>query len=97
MIYTDINEMKYLCQPPMNTSSSLTAANLWLANALVSQGFDYSFFEPTNPQIENYMYDAVNWSGGIAGWQYAESNIVDLDIFDLDIIYNANMSYSLIN
>ncbi len=96
MIYTNLNTIFYLSNPELNTSSTITAAPLWLSHYVYDTD-EYNFFEPTNSQIENDALNAVSWSGGFAGWQYAQSDIVDLDIFDLDVVYNAGMYYNPTN
>lgn len=95
MIYSNPDTINNISNPPLNTSSTITAGYLWLANPMPAG--DYSFYEPNNSQIENGMLNAISWSGGVCGWQYAQSNIVDLDIFDLDVIYDSNMNYNPVN
>lgn len=105
MIYSNLNFINSISNPPMYQSSQLTAAKLWMA-AGISQEVPFGY-EPTNEQIETAISEmnSITWGGvtGWSAWQYGQSwgmgnglNI-DLDLFNLDVVQDSNMYYNLIN
>lgn len=87
--------------------SDLTNYLLWMNHDLTTMsGYENIYMTPSyqlnNSEIEAGMslMNSVNWGGvqGWSGWQYATSGqgdlYVDLDIFNMDVVENPNMSYS---
>ncbi len=104
MIYSSVNMINDLSLPPMYESSQLTAAKLWLADAIYGVNFGY---EPTNSQINTAIdqMNSITWGGvtGWSGWQYGITqpeinNLnIDLDLFNMDVIYDSSMYYNPLN
>lgn len=102
MIYSNLNFINNISNPPMYESKFLTGFKLWLADALES--IPNISYQPTNEEIEWAIsqMNSINWGGiqGWSGWQYAISGIsnkelkIDLDIFKMDQIKLPNMYYN---
>lgn len=105
MIYSNLNFINNISNPPMYESSQLTDSKLWMAAGIYEETpFGY---EPTNEQIETAINEmnSITWGGvtGWSAWQYGQSwgngnglNI-DLDLFNLDVVQDSSMYYNLIN
>lgn len=101
MIYSNLNFINNISNPPMYESKFLTGFKLWLADAL--ERIPNVSYQPTNEEINWAIsqMNSINWGGvqGWSGWQYAISGItnpnldIDLDIFNMDEIYIENMYY----
>lgn len=108
----DFNVMLYLPYSLINAlelyNSSLTDYTLWLTYELTNIDPDVDVnvqLQLTNSQIEQgiNLMNSVTWGGyqGWSGWQYALSGqgnlYIDLDIFNMDAIYNSGMYYNPTN
>lgn len=101
MIYSNLNFINNISNPPMYESNFLTGFKLWLADAL--ENIPNVSYQPTNEEIEWAIsqMNSINWGGvtGWSGWQYAISGVsnpelqIDLDIFNMDQIEMKEMYY----
>ncbi|MGL5577087.1 MAG: N-acetylmuramoyl-L-alanine amidase family protein, partial [Sarcina sp.] len=96
MLYSSLNMINNVSNPPMYTSEKLTKGLLWMDYYL--SGITDSVYEPTNSEIVNAFYEmnSIQWGGqtGWSIWGYEDSNNVVSCIVNLDAIYDANLYYN---